>query len=373
MKRLLSFIFTALVAVTASAIEEGYYRLQCKETGRYIAIHNKYVNTQSARVSGDVNMQSLETISGFDNIVNDPGSILYIRNTANGIVFEAQGFSTSNDKLEMQLVPVGDAYRIEARIVYDGVPYIRYLRDYEEEPGYSYVTTSDKLSPNNWNWYITPVGGDNYFGLKGETKVGESYYTTFFAAIPIQLGSGMTAYAVNSLTNNSCKLQEIGSVVPKMTPVVIACAGPDAASNKVTPLTENPTTAEENALAGVIFCHPELYPSGAEDRDNPAWNCVDYNPEIMRVIGDNEGKLAFITSSDLKYMPANMSFLPVAAGSAAIITTDGTTGIKGIQANQTNQAGQATGTYTLNGVRVPDNVTPQKGIYIENGKKVVKK
>ena len=93
----------------------------------------------------------------------------------------------------------------------------------------------------------------------------------------------------------------------------------------------------------------------------------------MRVIGDNEGKLAFITASDLMYMPANMSFLPVAAGSAAIITTDGTTGIKGIQASQSSTSRSSSGTYTLNGVRVPDNVTPQKGIYIENGKKVVKK
>ena len=373
MKRLISFIFTALVAVTASAqFADGYYRLQCAETGRYLTVHNKYVNTESAKITGQVSLQSLETIADFNNVVNDPGSIIYLRSTAAGWVIESQGFTTDGRNMYLQFTADGDGYLLWTTITYQGAEYTRYLRDYEEEPGYSYIT-SDATKSTNWHWRVIPVEGDNYFGLKGETKVGESYYTTFFAAFPIQLGSGMTAYAVNSLTNNSCKLQEIGSVVPKMTPAVIACAGPDAASNKVTLLTENPTTAEENALAGVIFCHPELYPSGAEDRDNPAWNCVDYNPEIMRVIGDNEGKLAFITASDLKYMPANKSFLPVAAGSAAIITTDGTTGIKGIQANQTNQAGQAIGTYTLNGVRVPDNVTPQKGIYIENGKKVVKK
>ena len=373
MKRLVSLIFTALVAVTASAqFADGYYRLQCAETGRYLAVHNKYVNTESAKQTGQVNLQSLETIADFNNVVNDPGSIIYLRSTAAGWVIESQGFTTDGRNMYLQFTLDGDSYLLWTTITYQGAEYTRYLRDYQDQFGISYITTDATLSTNR-HWRVIPVEGDNYFGLKGETKVGESYYTTIFAAFPIQLGSGMTAYAVNSLTNNSCKLQEIGSVVPKMTPAVIACAGPDAASNKVTPLAENPTTGEDNSLAGVIFCYPVFLPLGDEDRDNPAWNCVDYNPEIMRVIGDNEGKLAFITASDLIYMPANKSFLPVAAGSAAIITTDGTTGIKGIQANQTHQAGQATGTYTLNGVRVPDNVTPQKGIYIENGKKVVKK
>ena len=373
MKRLLSLLITALVAVTASAqFADGYYRLQSKETGRYVAVHNSYVDTESAKGTGQVELYSLETIAGFDNIVNDPGSIIYLKSTPSGWVIESQGFTTEGRNLYLQFTQVDDAYLIWTTVTYQGAEYTRYLRDCDEEDGKGYITT-DAGKTTSWHWYITPISDDNYFGLKGETKVGESYYTTFFAAFPIQLGSGMTAYAVNDLTNNSCKLQEIGSVVPKRTPAVIACAGPDAASNKVTLLTENAAYDGENALAGVFFCYPVLI-GDSERRQSPYWNTVDYNPEIMRVIGDNEGKLAFITAaSDLKYMPANKSFLPVAAGSAAIITTDGTTGIKGIQANQTHQAGQATGTYTLNGVRVPDNVTPQKGIYIENGKKVVKK
>ena len=374
MKRLLSLLFTALVAVTASAqLPDGYYRLQCKETGRYIAIHNKYVNTASAKGSGQLDLQSLETIVGFDNVVNDPGSVIYIRNTSNGVTIEAQGFTTANQKLKLNLIPVGDAYRLEGRIVYEGQEYVSHLRDYGKD-GKSYVTTDPNKSTSQ-NWYIKPISDENYFGLKGDTKVGNSYYTTIFATFPFQLGSGMKAYAVNTLTNNSCTLQDIGNVVPKLTPVVIACAGEAASANKVTLISENNTSVIDNKLAGVIFCYPVLTPTGEERRSNPAWNCVDHNPEIMRVIGEADGKLAFITAgSDLKYMPANKAFLSVAAGSAAIIPTDGsTTGIKGIQASQSSTSRSSSGTYTLNGVRVPDNVTPQKGIYIENGKKVVKK
>ena len=116
----------------------------------------------------------------------------------------------------------------------------------------------------------------------------------------------------------------------------------------------------------------ELYPSGKEDRKNPAWNCLDYNSATMRILGEADGKLSFITASDLKYMPANRAYLPVTAGSAAIIPTDGTTGITGISSDSRNSKA-ARGTYTLNGTRLPDNATPQKGIYIQDGKKVAKK
>ena len=60
--------------------------------------------------------------------------------------------------------------------------------------------------------------------------------------------------------------------------------------------------------------------------------------------------------------------LKVAEGSAASIPTDGTTGVQGVKI-QTKPA--VKGRYTLQGVPLPDNVEP-KGIYIEDGKKVVR-
>ena len=90
----------------------------------------------------------------------------------------------------------------------------------------------------------------------------------------------------------------------------------------------------------------------------------------MRVIGEADGKLCFVTSSELKYVPANIAFLYVTEDAASIIPTDGSTGIKSakIQPKPT-----AKGRYTLQGVQIPDNVEPQKGIYIEDGKLVLKK
>ena len=372
MKRIITCLLSAIISICAYAqFSDGFYRLQCKETGRYLAIHNSYVNKESAKQSGQIDLQSLETVTGFDNIVNDPGSVIYLRKTSSGYVIETQGFTTEGKNMYLQFTEVDGAYRVWTTITYEGAEYTRYLRDYQTKTGATYITTDAEKS-SNWHWYIVPVEGDNYFGLKGDVKVGNSYYTTIYSAFPIQLGSGMKAYTVNSLTESSCTLEELGNLVPAKVPAVVACAGEAASANKVTPLKESSGTVGTNKLTGVIFCYPVLTPTGDERRSNPAWNCVDYKAATMRILGEADGKLAFITATDLKYMPANRAYLTVAEGSAATIPTDGTTGISRISSDSRNSR-ESRGTFTLNGTRLPDNVTPQKGIYIENGKKVVKK
>ena len=271
MKRILSLFITALLVLTASAqlTGDGFYRLKCKQTDRYLTIHNDYVNKESAKRTGDVDLQSLETISGFSNIVDDPGSIVYLRKKNGGWVIEGQGFTTDN-QLYLQITQVGDAYRIWSEVTYQGVDVVRYLRDYEEIPGYSYITTNVDLSLN-WDWYITPVDENEYLGLYGDVQVGNNYYTTFYAGFPIQLGAGMKAYAVNTLQSTTCTLEDIGDIVPAKTPVVIACAGKEPSANKVTPLASTDAKVNTNRLSGAIFCYPVLSPSGKERRSNPAW------------------------------------------------------------------------------------------------------
>ena len=368
MKRIITCLLSAIVSLGAYAqISDGFYRLKCKQSGRYLTIHNDYVNKESAKRTGDVDLQSLETFSSFDVIVDDPGSIIYMKKTSKGWAIEGQGFTTEG-KLNLQLTQVGDAYRVWATVTSDGMTFTKYLRDYEEEPGYSYITTNPDLS-SNWEWYFLPVDDSNYFGLYGDVQVGTSYYTTLYATFPVQLGSNMKAFAVNTLTTSACTLEDIGNVVPAKTPVVIQCAGAEASANKVTPLTSSNQTVGTNRLSGEVFCYPVLTKSGKERRDNPAWNAVDYDPKIMRVIGESDGKLCFVTSSVLKYVPANIAFLYVTEDAAPILPTDGTTGIQSVKI-QPKPA--VKGRYTLQGVPLPDNVEP-RGIYIEDGKKFIKK
>jgi hypothetical protein len=372
MKRIITCLLSAVVSLGAYAqFSDGFYRLKCKETGRYLTVHNNYVNKESAKSTGQVYLQSLQTIDGFDNIVNDPGSVIYMKKTSKGYIIESQGFTTEGRNLYLKFTKVNGAYRIYTEIIYDGAKYTRYLRDYEEKKGKSYIIT-DASKSTNWHWHIIPVkdADEQYMGLKGDVKVGKKYYTTFYATFPIKLGSGMKAYAVNTLTESTCTLKEIGNTVPEKTPVVIACAGEKASSNKVTPLTSGGSDVGTNKLSGRIFCYPVITPSGKESRDNPAWNAKDYKPKTMRLLGEADGKLAFITASDVKYLPANRAYLKVTSGSAASIPTDGSTDILKVTSNP-DIPSQTKGTYTLNGVRLPDNITPQKGIYIKDGKKVV--
>ena len=93
----------------------------------------------------------------------------------------------------------------------------------------------------------------------------------------------------------------------------------------------------------------------------------------MRVLGEEGGKLVFKTAGeDLDYMPANKAYLSVPLSAAAVLTTDGSTAIQGVKVSSTSSASSTpSGTFTLNGVRVPDNATLQKGVYIKDGKKIV--
>ena len=379
MKKLFTLIFSALTTLSASALDDGFYRMQCVETGRYVSFRNSYVDTQSAQSTQEVQFYSLRTVSGFENVVSDPGSIIYIKKFDQGYALRSQGYGTDESNYYIQITDMGDgSYRLWATYSKSGVTVTRYMRDCDDTSGgFSYVTTQETIS-KGLNWRLIPVNSEDqkYIGLVPEVKVGGKGYATFYAGIPYKLGSGMKAYTVDTETDETCTLKDIGSEIPAKTPVVIACAGDNAADNKVTPLESSSASVGTNYLKGVMFCYPVTYYNRGiivEDRTNPYWNTVDYKIFEMRVLGEEDGKLVFKTGDeDLEYMPANKSYLSVPFSAAAVLTTDGSTAIKGVKVSSTSSASStSSGIYTLNGVRLPDNATPQKGVYIKDGKKIV--
>ena len=379
MKKIITLIITALTTLSAHALNDGFYRMQCVETGRYVSFRNSYVDTQSATSTQEVQFYSLRTVSGFENVVSDPGSIIYIKKFDQGYALRSQGYGTDESNYYIQITDMGDgSYRLWATYSKSGVTVTRYMRDCDDTSGgFSYVTTQETIS-KGLNWRLIPVSSADqaYLGLVPEVKVGGKGYATFYAGIPYKLGSGMKAYAVDTETDETCTLKDIGSEIPAKTPVVIACAGDNAADNKVTPLESSSASVGTNYLKGVMFCYPVTYYNRGkivEDRTNPYWNTVDYDIFAMRVLGEEDGKLVFKTGDeDLEYMPANKSYLSVPFSAAAVLTTDGSTAIQGIKVSSTSSASSTpSGTYTLDGVRLPDNATLQKGVYIKDGKKIV--
>ena len=379
MKKFFTLVFAALTTLNAHALDDGFYRMQCVETGRYVSFRNSYVDTQSAQSTQEVQFYSLRTVSGFENVVSDPGSIIYFKKFDQGWAIRSQGYGTDESNYYIQITDMGDgSYRLWATYSKSGVTVTRYMRDCDDSSGgFSYVTTQESIS-KGLNWRLIPVNSEDqkYIGLVPEVKVGGKGYATFYAGIPYKLGSGMKAYAVDTETDETCTLKDIGSEIPAKTPVVIACAGDNAADNKVTPLESSSASVGTNYLKGVMFCYPVTYYNRGiivEDRTNPYWNTVDYDIFTMRVLGEEDGKLVFKTGDeDLEYMPANKSYLSVPFSAAAVLTTDGSTAIQGVKVSSTSSASSTpSGTYTLDGVRLPDNATPQKGVYIKDGKKIV--
>ena len=376
MKKLLTLLFTALTTLSASALDDGFYRMQCVETGRYVSFRNNYVDTESAKRTTEVQFYSLRTISGFENVANDPGSIIYIKKYDQGYALRSQGYGTDESNYYIQITDMGDGkYRLWASYNKDGVTATRYMRDCDDSSGdFSYVTTEEAIS-KGWNWRLIPVNTEDkkYIGVIPEVKVGSKGYAAFYAGIAYKLSSGMKAYAVDSETDETCTLKDIGNEIPAKTPVVIECAGDNAADNKLTPLESSSVSVSTNYLKGVMFCYPVLLKNRGqviERRDNPYWNTVDYDVFTMRVLGVEDGKLVFKTAGeDLDYMPANRSYLSVPTSAAAVLTTDGSTAIKSIKVSRTSST--SNGIFTLNGVRLPDNATLQKGVYIKDGKKIV--
>ena len=376
MKKFFTLLFTALTTLSASALDDGFYRMQCVETGRYVSFRNDYVDTESAKRTTEVQFYSLRTISGFENVANDLGSIIYIKKFDQGYALRSQGYGTDESNYYIQIDDTGEgSYWLWASYNKDGVSIPRYMRDCDDASGdFSYVTTESAIS-KGWKWRLIPVTAEDqkYIGVIPEVKVGSKGYAAFYAGIAYKLSSGMKAYAVDSETDETCTLKDIGNEIPAKTPVVIECAGDNAADNKLTPLESSSASASTNYLKGVMFCYPVLVKNKGkmiEERDNPYWNTVDYDVFTMRILGEDGGKLVFKTGDeDLEYMPANKSYLSVPTSAAATLTIDGITAIKGIKVSSTSST--SSGIFTLNGVRLPDNATLQKGVYIKDGKKIV--
>ena len=154
MKKLFTLVFAAFTTLSASALENGYYRMQCVETGRYVSFRNNYVDTESAKRTTEVQFYSLRTVSGFESVANDPGSVIYFKQFDQGWALSSQGYGTNESNYYIQITDMGDGtYRLWADYSKDGVTATRYMRDCDDASGgYSYVTTEAAIS-KGWNWH----------------------------------------------------------------------------------------------------------------------------------------------------------------------------------------------------------------------------
>ena len=405
MKRLLILLFTGLTTITVQGqISNGYYRIKNTSIyGRYLTIsNNKVDNTNKDNIMDgkEGNVYGLKTVK---DAISDPSSIIYISKDETGksqwaCNIQAQGINPlkflKDNGAELRAYPTGSNFFIYG----NKGDIVIYLVDNPGSDGFIKAARKNAY-PDNQEWEILPIDNTTeYLGIapNENIKVGDKYYTTIYAGFPFQLSEGMKAYYIDSsdlgAATPTAQLKEISGKVPAATPVIIECSSLNPADNKVTPLAESegPAAVSGNKLVGVYFCYAKM--KGNTNQENTATNYLDirnvtkYDENTMRVLGLVNGKLGLVKATDAdltvtdqgKYIPANKAYFPISASEASAISS--TSGIllstaTGIQSIETTNA--SSDIYNLMGQKVlrkemSVDQLPQ-GVYIINGKKIIKK
>lgn len=333
--KLLLLATVCTLSANAQLNGDGYYRAQSSEQGRYIRIidNRGSVNLQTT----DADMEALRTRAGFENVVSDPATIIYIKKMNKGYDFQSQGTGSYQIiSYEVLLDDMGDnkywcfasksgmtKYLADQLIDYEMLPW---LDDEEKEEYLNHGRLVTNIAPDYeggkyLDWNILPVKDAEgfYFGLQPNVSASDGYYQTFYAAFPFTfLSEGMSAWYVSKVNEATGKviIKEVTGGVPTSTPVIIKCASQNAASNKLNVGASTSGTADGNLLTGVYFCNPDAGPKHT--------NVVAYDANTMRVLGTvADGSLAFVKDNNLKYIPANTAYITVSASAPdVLIVTD---------------------------------------------------
>lgn len=367
MKRfLLPFLFLSLSSIVYAQLKgSGFYRVVNVADSRYVYVTD---NTGSASTSSP-DMKAVQLIKGLDNAVCNPATVLYFDHIS-GTQYDicSQGTSVSQIigyKPNVYYSERGKAYQVYAyssgAAIYLGSEDNEYYRNKRV----SYMSINSSGNYNLWN--IIPISseGSNYYGLAPTISVEGKYYQTFYADFAFSFASsGMKAYYVNYTSDEEVTLTEISSsIIPAKTPVIIECSSSSASENRLNLYSSGGTSISDNILKGVFFCNPYRPKSIAAVTKN--------DKTKMRILGKtSSGKLGFVVCSD-DNLPANQAYLTVSstANEQLVVKISESSSIDNI----TNEDKEQNGIFSILGTRYDNSFEElPAGIYIVNGKKVIK-
>lgn len=317
MKKLFITIGIASLAFSlyANLNGNGYYRVKNYGSNRWGTLVDDKGEIDKEATNAD--LHALRLTSNTEEIITDPGSIVYISKTGgNEYNIAAQGTSV-NDLVgyPVYFAENGSSggqtlYRIYGK--YKGAT--KYIGDKRMTSAVEGTATISTLTNADYmKWFVIPVSpsSDNYFATKPDVTANGNMYTTLFTSFAYQPYSpGMKAYYVGRVGFGMVEMIEITGGVPAGTPVIIECAGPEAVDNKIE-LKNAQSALPGNALSGVYFDY--YYNEDLKNR-------LLYDAATMRVLGVcADGSLGFVTSEGkdaLTSVPANTAYLKVPAGSS---------------------------------------------------------
>lgn len=277
-------------------------------------------------VAADANM-----VYGVETVAANQQIVLVDKNNPEGkIALEWELAAGGSDKKYFQTTVNDVKYCIN-----DGNnrPSYAVLHEVSGTPGNGYVLSfSQKTAPN--------------------CNITEAKYATYYAAHTVNIPDGVSAYYVSAINGSSASLTEITGAIPANTGVILYSETPKECAFEIAPYAKA-AAIENNYLRGTI-----------DDNAKIQGDAYILSDGGIGVVG-----LYAVTLTDGKFKNnANKAYMPKPAETPASIryfNFGGTeTAIKNIEGAESNSV-----VYDLSGRRV-QNVT--KGLYIVNGKKVVK-
>ena len=315
---LLVFIFSSAWGQLAPE-QYKYYRVQNTATKRYVSVRDNVGSVSVSTKTADV--QAVEMVSGIDNVVCDPATIIGLTDKGAGYFdFSAQGTSVSNIIKKTNVIiksVTNDSYLVYVTYKGSAGGMTGYANAYLTDPGsdlaVGYASSEASALKGNGKWFIIPVAndGNNYFGVKINLKANGKYYTTLYTDFPYQLPEGMKAYVVSEIDGNKVNLEDISPYVPAETPVILESNYSSPSQNKLQPLNSSVTsTYSANLLKGVYFNHNV----GGKHTVRTA-----FDNKTMRLLTVKGGEISLVNEGDA-YIPANTAYLAVPSGTYSTLT-----------------------------------------------------
>ena len=179
--------------------------------------------------------------------------------------------------------------------------------------------------------------------------VGETGYATAYFPFAVTIPAGVTAYTVAAAADGVATLSKLSGTIPAKTGVVLSGTANTPCTFEI---AADVAAVEGNMLEGMTIATE-----------------VHAETKAYILANGSKGVGFYLLSQDDRTIAANKAYLIVddaAAPSAFSLKLDGgLTGIEGVE----SVAGKAPA-YDLQGRRLPQ--VPTKGIYIQNGKKIMK-
>ncbi len=267
--------------------------------------------------------------------------------------------------------------------------YVAYFANNERaagamEEGFDTVSTptlfGKQIEKTGYRWEVMPITETDttaYFGAwpQSSKQIDGRYLTTMYTAFPYKCLDGVEAYTVQAVkANGEMELKKIESgVVPKYTAVILSCLTQDPKTNRLLPLldeSQEPITG--NLLKGEIWVRDVL--NGKTDSTFQTFRKA-FDADNMRILSNN---LDFNKNWNGTYIANNTAYLDVSGqtrrADSYYLPEHFSTDINTISAETGLDNNRSDGRiYNLSGQYVGNSLNGlPRGIYISNGKKIVK-